>query len=113
MQGEIEKLRTARNTAKRDMEKRFPDYADLVSPKPSTVEDIRAALKSDEAFLSFYFGRRGSFVWAVPKQGPVAFSLIGTNATAFETKIKALRESLEIERTNRRGNPGLRSRRRA
>lgn len=95
LQGEIEKLRTARNKAKRDMEKRFPDYADLVSPKPSTVEDIRAALKADEAFLSFYFGRRGSFVWAVPKQGPVAFAAIGMNARAFERKVKALRESLE------------------
>jgi len=95
LQAEIDKLRTARNTAKRDIEKRFPDYANLIEPKPSTIEDVRAALKSDESFLSFYFGRRGSFVWAVPKQGPVAFSYIDMNAAAIEKKIKALRESLE------------------
>jgi CHAT domain-containing protein len=95
LQADIDKLRTARNTARRDMEKRFPEYADLISPKPSTVDDIRTSLKSDEAFLSFYFGRRSSFVWAVPKQGPVAFSLISMNARAFETKAKTLRESLE------------------
>ena len=31
----------------------------------------------------------------MPKQGPVAFATVGMNARAFETKIKALRESLE------------------
>lgn len=95
LQTEIEKLRAARNTAKRDIERGFPDYANLISPTPSTVDEVRAALRPDEAFLSFYFGRRGAFVWAVPKQGPVAFSYIAMNATAIETKIKKLRESLE------------------
>ena len=43
-------------------------------PKPPSVEQIKATLADGEAMLSFYFGRRGSFVWAVPKDGPVAFA---------------------------------------
>ena len=31
-------------------------------------------MQPDEAFLSFYFGRDASFVWAVGKTGPVAFA---------------------------------------
>jgi hypothetical protein len=50
----------------------FPSYADLIDPKAPTLEDIGAALKPGEALLSFYFGADASFVWAVPKTGPVA-----------------------------------------
>ena len=49
-----------------------------------------------EAMLSFYFGRDASFVWAVPKHGPVAFAAI--DATAGETRKQGadkLREALE------------------
>jgi CHAT domain-containing protein/tetratricopeptide (TPR) repeat protein len=96
----IDKLRAQRAAAKRDIERKFPNYADLVAPKPSTVENIRLALKPGEAFLSFYFGRRASFVWAVPKQGPVAFAAVDGSATAFEMKISKLREALEPNATS-------------
>ena len=48
-----------------------------------------------EAMLSFYFGRRGSFVWAVPKDGPVAFAAINATAGDIESKVRKLREALE------------------
>ncbi len=94
-QTSIDKARTARTAARRDIEKRFPNYANLVAPKPSAIDDIRAALKPDEAFLSFYFGRRGSFVWAVPKQGPVGFAAVQGGANLFEQKVQKLREALD------------------
>jgi hypothetical protein len=33
-------------------------------------------LADGEAMLSFYFGRDASFVWAVPREGSVAFAEI-------------------------------------
>jgi CHAT domain-containing protein len=45
--------------------------------------------------LSFYFGRRGSFVWAVPKDGPVAFAAVKVPAGEIESKVRKLREALE------------------
>jgi CHAT domain-containing protein len=95
LQASVDKSRAARTAARRDIEKRFPSYANLVAPKPPTIEEIRAALKSDEAFLSFYFGRRGSFVWAVPKQGPVAFAAVEGAAGLFDRKVQKLREALD------------------
>src|ERR1044072_4909029 len=68
----IEKFRGQRRGFRRNIEKQFPGYADLVTPRAATVDDIRAALKPGEAFMSFYLGRRASFVWAVPKVGQVA-----------------------------------------
>jgi len=91
----INALRSARNKARQDINQKFPAYADLVSPKPPTVAEIRATLADDEAMLSFYFGRNGSFVWAVPKSGPVAFAAIKATSGDVESKVRKLREALE------------------
>lgn len=91
----IEKLRSARNTARADIEKKFPGYADLVSPKPATIEDMRAVLRPGEAMISLYFGSRGSLMWAIPKEGPVAFASTRMTARDLDKKVKTLREALE------------------
>jgi CHAT domain-containing protein len=88
-------LRVDRKKARDDINRRFPAYADLVDPKPPTVDQIAAALRPDEAFLSFYFGRDVSFVWAVPKAGPVAFAAVPATATELEVKVRRLREALD------------------
>src|SRR5262249_24195959 len=49
------KLRAERKTAQQQIKQRFPAYAPLVDPKPPTVDEIKAALRSGEALLSFYF----------------------------------------------------------
>ena len=72
----IAKLRSDRDAARAEITKKFPAYADLIDPKPPSVEQIRATLAGGEAMLSFYFGRESSFVWAVPKEGPVAFASV-------------------------------------
>jgi CHAT domain-containing protein len=91
----IAKLRADRDKARADINKRFPAYADLVDPKPPTVEQIKAALKPGESLLSFYFGQRSSFVWAVPKEGAVAFAAIPATALDLEGKVRHLRDALE------------------
>ncbi len=65
----IGKARGDRDKARAEITRRFPSYADLVDPKPPTVDSVRETLREDEALLSFYFGRERSFVWAVPKRG--------------------------------------------
>ena len=45
--------------------------------------------------LSFYFGQNASFVWAVPKDGPVAFAAVPTTAVELEAKVRRLRQALE------------------
>jgi CHAT domain-containing protein len=95
IQGTIVALRGERDKARQDIKQKFPVYADLVSPKPPNVAEIRATLAANEAMLSFYFGQKGSFVWAVPKSGPVAFAAVNTTIGDIETKIHKLREALE------------------
>ncbi|MET0677542.1 MAG: CHAT domain-containing protein [Bradyrhizobium sp.] len=91
----INSLRAERAKARQEISQRFPAYADLVSPRPPTVEQIKATLTDGEAMLSFYFGPSSSFVWAVPKNGPVAFAAIKASSGDIESKVRKLREALE------------------
>lgn len=91
----INGLRDGRKKALQEINQKFPAYADLVSPKPPSVAEIRATLADGEAMLSFYFGQGGSFVWAVPKSGPVAFATVKASSGEIESRIRKLREALE------------------
>ncbi len=91
----IEKLRADRKAAQQDIKRRFPSYADLIDPKPPSVDDIKNALRPGEALLSYYFGQNASFVWAVPKDGDVAFASVSATATELGAKVHRLRQALE------------------
>ncbi len=92
----IEQLRAERNKAQQEITRRFPSYADLIDPKPPTVEQIKATLAPGEAFLSFYFGREcqlrlGGSRRMVPSPSQPCRRL----AASWRRKIRKLRESLE------------------
>jgi CHAT domain-containing protein len=93
----VARLRIDRDAARAELTTRFPAYADLVNPKPPSIERIKAALHDGEAALSFYFGDEASFVWAVPKTGPVAFASVEAKPSEIKSKIQKLREALEPE----------------
>ncbi len=97
LQVSIDKLRAERAAARRNIQRRFPEYANLVDPKPPTVDELRAALGPDEALVSLYLGAFNSFIWVVPKQGPVAFAAQRISAKAIEEKVRELRKALEPE----------------
>jgi CHAT domain-containing protein len=93
----IAQLRSDRDAARAEIKERFPTYADLVNPKPPSIDQIQEALHDDEAVLSFYFGDDASFVWAVPKSGTVAFASIEAKPEEIKSKIKKLRKALDPE----------------
>lgn len=95
----IEQLRANREKARQEINRRFPSYADLVDPKPPSVEQIKATLRPGEALLSFYFGQGSSFVWAVPKEGHVALATVPITSLELEAKVRKLREALDPQAT--------------
>ena len=92
---QVARLRADRGTVRKDLLRSFPSYAEHVDPKPPSVSDIRAALRPQEALLSFYLGRFRSFVWVVPKDGPIGFAPVAANAADIERLVRRLREALE------------------
>ena len=78
-----------------DIDRRFPEYSDLIDPKPPTSAQIKEMLKPGEALLSFYFGRDASFVWAISQDGKSSSQRCAKAPPTIEGKIKKLREALE------------------
>ena len=93
----IADLRAKREAAVSAINKRFPAYASLINPRAPSLADVKAALRPDEAMLSFYFGQSAAFVWAVPKDGAVAFARVPMKASDLQTKVDDLRKALEPE----------------
>jgi CHAT domain-containing protein len=99
LRARVERLREERGTVRAETARRFPSYDNLVNPRAPSVEDIRAVLKSTEAFVSMYVGAQRTFTWVVPKDGPVVFSMAPIGARAIAGKIAKLRQALEPHAT--------------
>jgi CHAT domain-containing protein len=92
---QVDKLRDARARTRQQIEKQFPEYASLIDPRPPSPDDVRAALRPGEALLSYYLAQDNSFIWVVPKEGPVRFAASPVGAAAIEQKVTRLRRALE------------------
>ena len=96
LRAQVERVRAARSAAKKDIERRFPRYGDLINPKAPSVEDIRSVLKADEALVSFHVGRQRSFAWVVTSEGS-SWQRIDIAADELGEKVAGLRQGLDVE----------------
>ncbi len=101
----IDKLRTARSALMSELEKSFPEYANLINPKPPTIEALQKSLRSGEALLSFYIGTDQSYVWAVPKRGTARFHAINIGDDELDDLVYHLRSALEPRLATVGGTP--------
>ena len=87
----VKTAQSAHLKTRAELDQRFKGYSQLLLPSPPAVTGLQASLKEGEALLSFYFGEKESFVWALPKRGKVAFAAIPMTANELEEKVNALR----------------------
>jgi CHAT domain-containing protein len=99
MRKEIEKLRAEHTKVRADIDRKYPEYAELIDPKPPTLTQIKEILRPDERLLSFYFGREASFAWVLSKDRPLEFATLSETIGTIETKVTKLREALEPQAT--------------
>ncbi len=95
IRSEIETLKGQRDLARKTIESKFPDYAELVDPKPASIEGTRKLLKADEVLLAWYFSDKVSYVWAVTKSGPAQFVQIPVSRATIAQEVAALRKALD------------------
>ena len=99
IKAKIESLRGARETLIKEIETRFPKYADLVNPKPATVEQARSALRPGETLIATYVGEDQTYVWAVPFAGEVLFSVVSRSRAEIAFDAVYLRGALDSSAT--------------
>ena len=95
LRAKIDKLRAARTALMEGIENDFPQYAQMINPKPATIEDARRDLRAGEALISTLVGRRGTYVWAVPFEGQPAFAASELNAEDMAEEVAILRAALD------------------
>jgi CHAT domain-containing protein len=93
---DIDALRVERDKLKLELAQRFPDYAELIAPKPTTIAQTQTALAADEALISIYVGAERSYVWAVPKTGRVAFAEVALTDAEAARQVAQLRKALDV-----------------
>jgi CHAT domain-containing protein len=100
MRVDVETLRKERADIRARIEKDFPDYADLTSPRPPNLEDIQRAMHSGEVVVSVYFGDKSGYVWAIPKQGPATMAAIALGTSDVAKTVATLRKALDAQATS-------------
>lgn len=92
---DIATFKSQRDDLKKEIERKFPDYAELVEPKPASVERTQKALKPDEVLISWYFGDNVGYVWAITKDRPAQFAQLSVGRTQVAKEVTQLRKSLD------------------
>src|SRR5262249_21910977 len=92
-------LRRAREALTAQIEKEFPAYAEVVNPRPVTVDQARAMLRPGEALIATLVTQDRTLIWAVPPSGPVAFAAAPIGKRELEQRVATLRKALEPHAT--------------
>ncbi len=88
-------LRAARAAIVKELEQRFPAYAEIINPKPPSRSSIQHALRGGEALVSFYFTEKRGFTFVVPKSGPITLVDSGVSRREIAKRIAPLRAALD------------------
>lgn len=79
-----------------DIRRQFPQYDNLVNPRPADLATTRRALKPNEALLSVYVTPVGSYVWATGPQGELSFHFSPQKPDWVAAQVKRLRDSVDL-----------------
>jgi tetratricopeptide (TPR) repeat protein/CHAT domain-containing protein len=82
------------------LEREFPDYAALASPKPLKAEEAQKLLGTDEALVFLVSNEKESYVFALTGDG-FEWKMIPVGAEAVSNKVAAFRRGLEVDALNR------------
>jgi tetratricopeptide (TPR) repeat protein/CHAT domain-containing protein len=78
------------------LDKEFPDYAALASPKPLAAEEAQKLLGPDEALVFLLAGDRESYVFALTRDG-FDWRTIPIGAQDLAAKVAAFRRGVDVD----------------
>lgn len=95
MKARIEVVKKERTTLQADIERQFPAYTNLVRPYPPSLAEVRAVLRPGEALLNIFSAPGATYVWAMQKEGPIAFQVVPLTLDHVTGMVRKLREALD------------------
>lgn len=95
MQRDIERLTAEQTELRKEISERYPDYAELVDPRPAALTDVQRALKEDEALVTFYSGERQTYVWTLDRNR-ASLRVVPMDRTQLAQTVAELRRGVEL-----------------
>ena len=71
-----------------------PDYGELISPRPLSLNELQSVLAPEEALVATYTTRKHTYVWAISKDGPILFKQIDLPRARLNQTIWQLHDAL-------------------
>ena len=76
--------------------KEFPDYANLVNPRPPSLKNVADQLQGNEAFISILVTPERSYAWAIAKDKPVQWVTINLKQAEVDVLVSKMRKTLDL-----------------
>ena len=105
MKTDIEELRKQAKRAAHLIALDFPEYAELISPKPIALEKIQKQIQPNETLVTWFIGAQSSYVWAVNAQGTPLFKTVPLAQAEVRKSVAQLRKALAQIPTVKTGRP--------
>ena len=96
MRRDIQSMEVERDAVKKEIAARFPEYAQLIEPRPVTLAQVQKLLRPGEVMVSLYTSHDRTYVWAIPQAGPVRFAQSTLGTAAIARSVDALRSALDV-----------------
>lgn len=96
MRDRLRDIENLRKGYKAQIQKRFPDYFQLIQPKAPTHKDIAQSLRPDELFVSVLPMEDKTYVWAIDAQGQVQFHQVAQSEKNTQTQVDRIRQTLDV-----------------
>jgi CHAT domain-containing protein len=95
LQARVSGMRVERSRIRDEVYRKFPRYAELVNPRPATLEQARPSLREGEVLVSVLTTEERTYVWAVPRSGEPALHTANLGVRDVERIVAGLRRALD------------------
>lgn len=94
LRSEIDALEQEAAALKRQLWARFPEYAEMVRPRPPRLASVQAQLKPDEVLIALLVGSERSYIWALSDR-KVRLHVAELGSEAIGQTVRSLRRRLD------------------
>ncbi len=96
MRARLSDIEQERRSYKAQIQKAYPEYFQLIQPRPPSTQDIANQLKSDEWFLAVIPMDQKTLVWSITAQGSVKFHVADLSESDIQSMVSKIRSTLDV-----------------
>lgn len=96
MRARMKQLEVLRKEYKAQIQKRYPEYFQLIQPKAPSREDIAQQLQADELFIAVIPMEERTYVWSIDAKGGINFHSANLGENDLRDLVGRVRKTLDV-----------------